>query len=165
MGSKSVNVTLGKIASVIQRAKRIARRYKTLTGRPLGITGEVGEYEAARLLGLELVPAREVGYDAIQSNGPRRVRIQVKARCLTANCKPGQRLGRIDINKKWDKVLLVLLDEDFEPVEIHEASRRAVVAALTVSGSKARNVRGQLGVNRFKAIGKLVWPTPVETHS
>ena len=44
------------IDDILARAKQAARDYYRLTGKPLGITGEVGEYEAARLLGLTLNP-------------------------------------------------------------------------------------------------------------
>ena len=40
------------IREVLAHAKQAAVDYYRLTGKPLGITGEVGEYEAARLLGL-----------------------------------------------------------------------------------------------------------------
>jgi hypothetical protein len=72
-------------------------------------------------------------------------------------CKPGQRLGSIDIEKDWDAVLMVLLDENFEAFEIHEAPRAAVISALTAPGSKARNERGALSVSKFQAIGKIRW--------
>ena len=77
---------------------------------------------------------------------------------MLPNCKPGQRLGSIDVKKDWNAVLMVLLDENFDAIEIHEAERTAILAALTAPGSKARNERGALGVNKFKAIGKLRWP-------
>lgn len=145
------------ILAVLREAKKLAREYRALTGKPLGITGEVAEYEAARVLGVELTAARQAGFDAIERpNGTLR-RLQVKGRCLLPGCKPGQRLGSIDIGKDWDAVLLVLLDENFDAVEIHEAERDAVVAALTAPGSKARNERGALGVSKFKSIGKLRW--------
>jgi hypothetical protein len=72
-------------------------------------------------------------------------------------CKPGQRVGSIDIDKEFDAVLLVLLDEHFDAFEIYEAERDAVIAALMEPGSKSRNERGALGVSKFKAIGKLRW--------
>lgn len=40
--------TLGDIGEVLDRAREAAVAYYKLTGRPLGITGEVGEYGAAR---------------------------------------------------------------------------------------------------------------------
>lgn len=38
-----------------------AKKYRRLTGKPLGITGEVGDYEAARILELKLEAARTAG--------------------------------------------------------------------------------------------------------
>jgi hypothetical protein len=52
---------------------------------------------------------------------------------------------------------MVLLDENFDALEIHEAERTAVLAALAAPGSKSRNERGALGVSKFKSIGKLRW--------
>ncbi len=42
--------TNAEILDLLQEAKRLAIRYRELTGRPLGITGEFAEAEAARLL-------------------------------------------------------------------------------------------------------------------
>jgi len=123
--------------------------------KPLGITGEVSEYEAARLLGLELTAARNPGFDAIRGSDGRRY--QVKGRCLAPCAKPGQRVGRIDITSDFDAVLLVLLDESLDAVAIYEADRAAVIAAPTAPGSRARNERGALGVAKFKQIGAIVW--------
>ena len=53
-----------RVLEILSTAKRLAQEYRTLTGKPLGVTGEVAEYEAARLLGVELTPARQAGYDA-----------------------------------------------------------------------------------------------------
>ncbi len=54
-----------RILAILSKAKKLAREYRALTGRPLGITGEVAEYEAARIMRLKLTPARTAGYDAI----------------------------------------------------------------------------------------------------
>ena len=51
---------------LLREAKRLAQEYRQLTGKPLGITGEVVEYGAARILGLTLTPALQDGYDAIE---------------------------------------------------------------------------------------------------
>lgn len=55
---------------------------------------------------------------------------------------------------------MVLLGKNFDAVEIYEAERAAVVAALTAPGSIARNVRGALAVSKFKSIGRLRWRRP-----
>jgi hypothetical protein len=138
-------------------AKRIAKRYRELTGKPLGITGEVGEYEAARVLGLQLADARQAGYDAVAVGKSGVIRYEVKTRCVLEDSTPGQRMGRLKLDKEWDAVLLVLLDENLEPTEILEAARAPVQEALMAPGSRARNERGALGVAKFRKIARVVW--------
>ncbi len=150
-----------KIMAVLEQAKCLAQQYRALTGKPLGITGEVAEFEAARLLGLELTPARTAGYDAIEPKSKRT--LSIKGRCMLSGCKLGQRIGKIDVNKQFDAVLLVLMDEAFNSLSIWEAERHAVVAALAAPGSKARNERGALGVSKFKSIGRCVWSKALAT--
>lgn len=157
MASNST-VNQEELGQLIQEAKRIAKRYRHLTGKPLGIAGEVGEYEAARRLNLQLADAREPGYDAIRVLAGKEQRIEIKTRLLQPNCRPGGRCGRIKLDHEWDSVVLVLLDQDFEPTAMYEAAREDIAAALTKPGSKARNERGALAVSKFKAIGKQVWP-------
>jgi len=149
-----------RIMAILGEAKRLAQEYRRLTGRPLGITGEVAEYEASRLLGIELTPARHAGYDATETTANGQRRLQIKGRVFLEDSKPGQRLGSIRIEKEWDAVLMVILDHNFDAVEIYEAERPAVVAALTAPGSKARNDRGTLSVSKFKSIGQLRWRRP-----
>lgn len=142
---------------LLAQAKKTARAYYEVTGKPLGVTGEVAEYEAARILGVELTPARQAGYDAIEQVDGKQRRLQIKGRCLQEGYKAGQRSGSIRMNHDWDAVLLVLLDQTFEAFEIYEAERLAIVEALTAPGSRARNERGALSVSKFKSIGKLRW--------
>jgi hypothetical protein len=166
---QSSSIDLGELAILIAKAKSIAKRYRVLTGRPLGITGEVAEYEAVRLLNLKMANVRQAGYDAVrESDG---YKLQVKGRCILEDSKPGQRIGAIRREKEWDGVLLVLMNEDFEPLEIYEADRPAITEALTAPGSVARNERGALSVSKFKSIGWQVWrkdnpvPSPSPTPS
>jgi hypothetical protein len=149
-----------RILKVLAEAKRLAREYYVLTNKPLGVTGEVAEYEAARLLGVKLTPARQAGYDAIESRAGRSKRLQIKGRCLQDDCKPGQRLGQIRRGKDWDAVLMVLLDKNFNATEIYEAPRAAVERELDRPGSKARNLRGAMAVSKFRKIGTLRWEPP-----
>jgi hypothetical protein len=145
-----------ELQEILAAAKNVAVRFKNLTGKPLGITGEIAEFSAAKLLGLELAEARQAGYDAIDSSGRK---IQIKGRCLPEKPGPGQRLGSIRLDHEWDNVLLVLLNQSFEVIEMWEADRPAVQEAILAPGSKARNERGALAVSKFKQIGTKVWPT------
>ena len=145
-----------EIAAVLERARAAATDYYRLTGKPLGITGEIGEFEAARLLGLTLSKAREAGYDAVDPAGRR---YQIKARCANENWpRKSQRVGSIKLAHPWDSVLLVILDMEFRARGIWQAEREAIAAAITAPGSKARNERGALAVSKFKSIGRKIWP-------
>ena len=144
------------VGEILARAKHAAVDYYRLTGKPLGITGEVGEYEAARLLGLTLVDARVPGHDATDESGRR---YQIKSRAIPDPKRANiQRLGSIKPNQEWDAVLMVLMNQTLETQEIWKAERDGVVAALTAPGSKARNQRGALSVSKFRQIGTRVWP-------
>lgn len=145
------------VLALLAQAKVLAQRYYKLTGKPLGITGEVAEYEARRLLGVSLAPARQAGYDATEMVDGKLRTLQIKGRCLADGCKAGQRLGSIQPQKVWDAVLMVLLDTDFNATEIWEAERSVVLKALVAPGSRARNERGVLAIAKLKSIGSLRW--------
>ncbi len=147
-----------RVEEIIGQVTELAKEYYRLTSRPLGVTGEVGEFQAATLLGLQLCDARTAGYDAVSPD--RSIRYQIKARVLQDG-KRGGRVSRIDVGKEFDAVLLVLMSEDYEVVGIYEASRDAVVSALTRPGSRSRNERGALSVQQFIKISRPVWPRPV----
>lgn len=148
-------VSLDKIAPLLDAARDAATAYYRLTGKPLGITGEIGEYEAAKLLGLKLASARTPGYDAIWPDGRR---IQIKARMFPRN-KPlgGQRMGSIKRTSDFETVMLVMLDEAYQPWGIWEAVREVVCRELDLPGSKSRNERGALAVAKFISIATEVW--------
>lgn len=150
----SDSIDLIALKSVIQQTKKVAKQYREITGKPLGITGEVGEFIAADLLGLKLTEARQPGYDAIAPDGRR---IQIKTRCVLRDTTSTQRLGGIKFGHEWDTVILVLIDADFEPIAIYEALRANIVRELTKPGSKARNERGALSISKFKTIASTVW--------
>lgn len=152
-----------EVREVLARAKQAAVDYYRLTGKPLGVTGEVGEYEAACLLGLSLVAARVPGHDATDDAG---LRYQIKSRAVPDPKRANsQRLGSIKPAQEWDVVLLVLMNQALDTQEIWKAERDSVLAALAAPGSKARNERGALSVSKFKQIGTRVWPEPEEHNA
>ncbi len=147
---------LEKIGQILERARKATIEYYSITGKPLGITGEIGEYLGAKELGLKLAQAREPGFDAKDKKGNL---IQIKSRSIPRSKRiTGQRLGSICLDHQWDKVLLVLMDKHFEAVAMHIANRPEIERALKKPGSKARNIRGTLAITKFINIGKQVWP-------
>jgi hypothetical protein len=62
----------------------------------------------------------------------------------------------INLKKPWDRVLLVILNRDLDPVEILEAPRSAVERRVKKPGSQSRN-RGALAVSQFRSIARSLW--------
>ncbi len=141
-------------ARLLRQAKTLGAAYYRLTGRPLGVAGEVAEYEATRILGLRLLNVREQGADAVDAAG---VSYQIKGRVLQSGTKNG-RLGALNFSHPWRHCLLVLLSPELQATEIWQASRAKLRAACDAPGSKARNERRALPINVFKRVGKRVWP-------
>jgi uncharacterized protein DUF6998 len=152
-----------RVRDILAAVRPLAAEYYRLTGKPLGVTGEIAEFVAAECLGLELADARTAGYDAIRHGPDGPVYIQIKGRAHGENPHPGQRIGRIKAGGRCDAVLLVLLDNaTLQPREMWEAPFAEVLARLAVPGSKARNARGALSVTHFKRLtsARCVWPLP-----
>lgn len=150
-------VSLYSIDKLISEARRIAAEYRRVTGKPLGISAEIACHDACTYLGLE---AHEdaIGYDAVGLKGERKdYRFQVKGRAIFDKKKGGQRLGKIKVEQDWDKILLVLMDEDFETTEIYEASRDDMLEEIDAAGTSNRQKRGVISVARFKRLAHLVW--------
>ncbi len=142
---------------ILADVKKLAVEYYQATGKPLGVTGEIAEAEAAQKLDLDLLAARSPGYDAQRRRGGKTERIQIKGRWKKDDAGWG-RVPAINTDKEFDSVLLVLMHKDYELHEIWEASREAVVSRLDQPGSKARNLRRSMGVAQFKSIARRVWP-------
>jgi len=153
---ESPQMNESRVREILAQVKPLAAEYYRLTGKPLGVTGEVAEYVAAEILSLTLAPARTTGYDALR--GPER--IQIKGRAYGADAKRSQRISRIKADAACDIVLLVLLDNTtLEPREIWESPFASVALRLAHPGSKSRE-RGALSVTEFKRIARRIWPEP-----
>lgn len=146
-----------RVREILATVKPLAAEYYRLTGKPLGVTGEVAECIAAEILGLELAPARTAGHDAVRHLGETKQRIQIKGRAFGPASKRSQRLGIIKKGAACDTVMLVLLDNaTLEPHEIWEAPINKVEERLSITGSKAR-ARGALSVHEFKRLADKIW--------
>ena len=147
------------VDKLMSEARKLAVEYRRTTGKPLpGISGEIANYDAARLLDLELIKDNAPGgYDAIGKGKREGRRVQVKGRAILDEKKSGQRIGQLKLEQEWDSVVLVLMDDTFEPFEIYEADRSEIMDAMDDSGGSKRSKRGAMSVARFKAIANLVW--------
>jgi len=139
---------------LISQARQLAAEYRRTMGKPLpGISNEIAEYDAIHLLALEPEPG-QVTWDATDPATGRRV--QIKSRTIFDETKSGQRVGQLKVNQEWDSVVLVLMDEEYQPYEIYEADRDDIEEYIDQS-SASRAKRGAMSVARFKIIGRLRW--------
>ena len=143
-----------QIDKLMGEARRLAAEYRRATGKTLAISGEIAISDAITLLGLEPAPGDAEGYDAVRPIEGGVEKLQIKARAVFDDTRRPHRLGQLKLDKDWDAVLLVLMDENYEPVEIHEARRAPLVAALAEAKP---NKRGTVSAGRFKVIGRCLW--------
>ncbi len=141
---------------LIAQARILAAEYRETMGKPLpGISNEIAEHDAMRLMQLEPAPEKATGYNAID---PRRnnLRVQIKSRAVLDESKSNQRMGQLNTNQEWDSVMLVIMDKNYMSREIYEAYRDDLEEHMyEASGSRAK--RGALSVAKFKKIARLVW--------
>src|SRR5271165_3696640 len=103
---------------ILATVKPLAAEYYRLTGKPLGVTGEVGEMEVADLFGMRLALAREVGVDAWRGEES----VQIKTRAKDPKFKSLGRMSRISVDKPCDTVMLAMLDiEKLNIAEVWDA--------------------------------------------
>ncbi|NDE90128.1 MAG: hypothetical protein EB059_03180 [Alphaproteobacteria bacterium] len=152
--SDSRTVNPEQLAIIIERARSVAADYYLTMGRPLGITGEIGEYDAVRLLGMTLAAARTAGYDAVKQDG---TKVQIKTRYLCEDIENRRRVPTIKMTHSWDTTILVLLDKNFNTRAIYEAQRDAISTEISKLSDKAK-ARGAIGLRTFKKIAKQIWP-------
>ena len=146
------------VDKLISEARRLAAEFRRTTGKPLpGVSGEIAEHDAARLLDLEICKDRPGGYDAIGRGRREGKRIQIKARVIFDEEKSGQRVGQLKLEQDWDSVVLVIMDENYEPFEIYEAEREDIIDVMEEAAASNRKKRGAMSVARFKIISRLVW--------
>jgi len=147
---------LYSVDKLIEQARQLATDFKKMTGKPLpGVSNEIAEHDAAKFLGLELSDDRSQGFDAkrLLSKGPQKV--QIKARTIFNDNYRGQRLGQLKLDKDWDSVVLVLMNEEYQAFEIFEASRDDIFDNLNDNSSRMK--RGAMSVAKFRNIATLVW--------
>ncbi len=150
-------MSLYSTEKLVTEARRLAAEYRKATGKPLGISSEIAEFDASHLLNLELVKERSGGYDAVGRGKREGKKVQIKGRAIFDESKSGQRIGQLKSDQEWDSIVLVIMDEEYEPVEIYEGERDALLQAMHDAKPSSRNKRGAMSVAKFKVISKLVW--------
>jgi len=141
---------------LIEQTRKLAAEFRRTTGTMLPVSGEIARHDVSHHLGLALNNDQTAGYDALGKDEREGLRIQIKSRVVGDTVKPGHRIGQLNPDGNWDRVVLSLMDEEFEPLEMYEATRDEVIDAISDTNSH-RKKRGALSVAKFKIISELVW--------
>ena len=133
---------------LIENIIGLSLEYTGRFGKSLGITGEVGEYKASRLLKLKRAPGNiNKGFDAIDPKGKK---VQIKTRIYLRN---SERTSAFT-NFGFDYALLVLLSDKYEITEIYKARCKDIQEKIASQSYK----RPALSIRDFKKISKPVYP-------
>lgn len=149
-------MSLYSIDKLINETRRLAAEFKRTTGTMLPVSGEIARYDVSRHLDLTLNQDCNRGYDAIGNNQREGLRVQIKSRVIGNTVKSSHRIGQLNANGDWDIVILSLMDDDFEPLEMYQATREEIINAISTA-NKNRGNRGAVSVAKFKIIAELVW--------
>ncbi len=144
---------------LMQQARQLAANYRRATGKTMpGVSNEISVYDAIRLLHLAPAPD-QVGYEAVgteKSGDLQGDRVQIKGRTMFSDSKNTQRIGQLKLEQNWDSVVLVLLDDDYEPFEIYEIDRATLTDNMVDKTTKKAR-KGAMTVARFRKIATLAW--------
>ena len=148
---------LYSIDLLMQQTRQLAARYRQTTGNTLPITGEIARFDVAKALNLSLSDDLTLGYDAIGNDSRDGLRVLIKGRVIFEDSHSSPRLGQLKPDGRWDRVVIVLFDDDYSPVEMYEATANDINDALQGKAESKNKKRGAMSVAQFKIIGELVW--------
>ena len=143
------------IDKLIEETRRLAAEFRRTTGTMLPVSGEIARYDVSDKLELKLNEDQTSGYDAVGTGSREGLKVQIKGRVVGAVLKSSHRIGQFNTDGNWDLVIVSLMDDDFQPLEMYEATKDEILDALNPDSSRSK--RGAMSVAKFKIISQLVW--------
>lgn len=144
---------------MMEAVRALGAAYRQRTGRPLGVSGELGEYLAARHLGLTLLEERQPGVDATRTSASGQSElVLIRTRAVPMAALEGRRIGAVPESETATHLILVLLDEESLRLEaIWQAPYETVYGQQLTRG----NSRG-VHLTRFLALpgAERLWSRP-----
>jgi hypothetical protein len=145
-----------QIEQLLTELRLLARMYARVRGRSLTLTNEIGELEAELRLLVQLMTARDLGHDAIDTDGSR---VCIRSRVVPDLKDPGPIcINGLKIGASWDAVVLVLLNAEYELLSIYRADRADLERAMRASHNRRRTERPAFAIKTFVNAGRQVWP-------
>ncbi len=156
-GKDDHSIDLFSIDRLMFETRQLAAKYKQTTGNTLPVTGEIARFDAAKALGLKLIEDMTLGYDALGQQDREGEKILIKGRVIFEDTQSNPRLGQVNPDGRWDTVVMVLLNDDYQAIEMYEATQQDIIDALEGKSERKSKKRGAMSVAQFKIIGTLVW--------
>jgi hypothetical protein len=123
--NSSINIS-SEFKKIVSSVIISAIKYEKITGRKLGITGEIGEVLVCEKLKLKLLKNSIFpGYDAIDSQG---YKYQIKTRRGNTN-SPGARMGTFS-SHSFNYAILAILDDKYNLVELYKITYKKLEPIL-----------------------------------
>ena len=134
--------------------RKVASRHRRLTGNTIsGLTGELGEYFASKLLKLRIARKNNnPGYDAIR--GKTKVQIKTGIPVYSASNKPYWQFSHVSTSHNWNIIVFVFLTIRYEVKYMYCMSKTALRKAQTVSAKKHSSITG----TQVMKFGERVYP-------
>ncbi len=152
-----LRMDLYSIDKLMHETRQLAAKYRQTTGSTLPVTGEIARYDVSKALNLQLTDDQTLGYDAIGLGDRDGLRVLIKGRVLFEDSRSTPRIGQLKPDGRWDNVVLILFDDDYEAVEMYEATHDDIEAALQTKSESSNKKRGAMSIAQFKIISQLVW--------
>lgn len=149
---------LYSIDKLMQETRQLAAKYRQATGMTLPVTGEISRFDVSKALNLQLTDDATLGYDGLGTTGTRKgKRVLIKGRVLFEDSRSSPRIGQIKPDGRWDLIVLVLYDDNYQPLDMYEASAEDIDVAVNLKPESKSKKRGMMSIAQFKIISKLVW--------
>ena len=148
---------LYSIDKLMHETRQLAAKYHKTTGNTLPVTGEIARFDVAKALNLQLIDDQTLGYDAVGEVEGKEVRLLIKGRVIFESTRSSPRIGQVKPDGRWDDVVLVLFNDNYQPIEMYLASTADIEDAIGTKPESKNKKRGAMSVAQFKIIGQLVW--------
>jgi hypothetical protein len=148
---------LYSIDKLMQETRQLAAKYRQTTGMTLPVTGEISRFDVSKALNLRLTDDPTLGFDGIGTGVREGKRVLIKGRVLFEDSRSTPRIGQIKPDGRWDTVVLVLYNDQYQPLDMYEATEEDIINAINVKPDSQSKKRGMMSIAQFKIISRLVW--------
>jgi hypothetical protein len=141
------------VDTLMDETRRVAALYRANTGQTLPVGSELAKYDASKYLPLIPPSTVEKNVDFIGQEGLKDNKILLKSRVIFDERKSNYRLGKINLADSWDKLVLVLYSDDYNPKEIFIASKKELYSLF----DKPPKGQVEMSLAKYRNVASSIW--------